>query len=402
MPNQLRSHQLKAVNESKNKWGLWFRMRVGKTATAIRLATTRVNSALVVVPKSLKTNWKLEIEKWNDSDCVFHVVTKEDIRLNKNIPAGCEAVIGDEVHVGFGNYKSQCFKALHKYIKDNNVQYVWLLTGTPMTATNWSVYSYLILLGYNPSFIKWREKYNYPIKLGSRIIWQPKKNMDSELQDVLRKIGTVIDLKDIADIADDEDVYEYFSLNPEQKKLIKESFDPMPAIRYTKQHQIESGILIGDAYNDTKVLNCSKDRRIIELVNETEKIVIVVRYLAQLDKYAELLKNCGKRIFKISGQEKLSASEVASEAENSDKAIVLVQGDTVAGYNLQSFSTVVFASMSYSFVNYDQVRFRTKNMDKNTPCTYIHLFTEGDSLDKAVFDSVTRKQNFSVELYKQQ
>ena len=282
------------------------------------------------------------------------------------------------------------------------MQYVWLLTGTPMTATNWSVYSYLILLGYNPSFIKWREKYNYPIKLGSRIIWQPKKNMDSELQDVLRKIGTVIDLKDIADIADDEDVYEYFSLNPEQKKLIKESFDPMPAIRYTKQHQIESGILIGDAYNDTKVLNCSKDRRIIELVNETEKIVIVVRYLAQLDKYAELLKNCGKRIFKISGQEKLSASEVASEAENSDKAIVLVQGDTVAGYNLQSFSTVVFASMSYSFVNYDQVRFRTKNMDKNTPCTYIHLFTEGDSLDKAVFDSVTRKQNFSVELYKQQ
>lgn len=398
MPS-LRPHQLRAVQESKDKWGLWFRQRVGKTATAIRLASTRAKSALVVSPKSLKVQWQEEILNWNDSDCKFYVVSKEDVRLNKNIPQGCESIICDESHLAFGNYKSLAFKALKKYVKDNNVRCIWLLTGTPVTATNWSVYSYLVLLGYNPNFIKWREKFNFPMRMGKRIIWQPKPNMEEELQKILKQIGTVIDLKDIADIAEDEDVFEYFSLNPIQRQHIKDSFDPMPIIRYTKQHECESGILKGDEYNETKIFSCSKDTRIKELVNSTDKIVIVVRYLDLLDKYAELLKDCGKSIFKISGREKLTASEIAREAENSAKAVVLIQGDTVAGYNLQSFSTVVFASMSYSFVNYDQVRFRTKNMDKLTPCTYIHLFIEGDSIDNAIYKSVKNKQNFSEELY---
>lgn len=395
---KLYPHQEKAVKESPHKWGLWFRQRVGKTATAIRLCSTRAKSALIVCPKSLKKQWEKEVEVWNNSDCKFYIITKEDLRLGKNLPKEhTEAIVGDEVHIAMGNFKSQTYKSFHKYAKE--CKFTWLLTGTPMTATNWCIYSYAKLLGFDYNYIKWREHFNYPMKMGRRIIWQPKKGMEKELQDILRKIGTVIDLKDIADVVDDEDVFEYFSLNAVQKQQIKLSFDPMPIIRYTKQHQIESGILIGDAYNKDIIFDCSKDRRIKELVESTDKIVIVVRYISQMNKYAELLKDCGKRIFKISGQEKLSASEVAYEAENSDKGVVLIQGDTVAGYSLMSYSTVVFASMSYSFVNYDQVRFRTKNMEKKTACTYIHLLTDGKSIDQAVYDSVSRKQDFSIELY---
>jgi hypothetical protein len=112
-----------------------------------------------------------------------------------------------------------------------------------------------------------------------------------------------------------------------------------------------------------------------------------------------MLKKIGMPIFRISGREKLMAGEVAALAEKEENAIVLVQGDTVAGYSLKSFSLVVFASMSYSFVNYDQVRFRSKAMEKKIPISYIHLLTRGDSIDQAIYDSVLKKQDFSVQLY---
>ena len=38
-------------------------------------------------------------------------------------------------------------------------------------------------------------------------------------------------------------------------------------------------------------------------------------------------------------------------------------------------------------------------MEKKTPNTYIHFITNGESLDRAVYDSVQKKQTFSIELY---
>jgi hypothetical protein len=79
--------------------------------------------------------------------------------------------------------------------------------------------------------------------------------------------------------------------------------------------------------------------------------------------------------------------------------VVLLQSDTVAGYSLKSMDIMVFASLSYSFVNYDQCRSRIKAMEKSTPCTYIHLLTEGKSIDKAVYDCIQHKRDFDAELY---
>jgi len=112
-----------------------------------------------------------------------------------------------------------------------------------------------------------------------------------------------------------------------------------------------------------------------------------------------MLEPLKRPIFQIHGKIKTTASEVAAEAEKSDDAIVIIQSGTSDGYSLKSFDTMVFASMDYSFVNYDQMRYRIKDATKNNGCTYIHMVTEGDSVDKAVFDTVSRKQDFSIELY---
>ena len=400
---ELKPHQLKVVKEAANKWGLWFRMRVGKTPTSIRLATSRVESALVVCPKSLTEQWKREIELWrDDSPCHFEVISRETFRRDWNKLPKRQAIIFDEVHRAFGNYKTQAFKAADAYIKAHNIEYVWLLTGTPFTASSWSVYSYGKLLCKKWDWYKWSQTFFYTVKMGNRRIPMPKKGMDGKLQETLRSIGTVIDLKDVAEVADDEDIFEYFDLNKTQKDTINNLNDVVPISRYIHEHEIESGVLKGDDYTEGLFFECDKDKRLIEIIEENKKIIIVAKYLQQIEKYEQLAQKANRRFYTIRGGQKRTASEIADSADDDENCIVFIQGDTCDGYDLKSFDIMVFTSMSYSFVNYDQIKSRMKSMEKKTPNTYIHFITRGDSMDKAVLDSVSHKQTFSFELYAKQ
>jgi hypothetical protein len=399
--NILRPHQQKTVNECPNKWALWFKMRVGKTPTAITLADNRCQSALVIVPKYLATQWKNEIAKWSNGRCKFTVITKETFRRDWSKLPKYEAIIADEVHLGFGNYKSLLFKALYSYIKTWDTQYIWLLTGTPLTSNEWSTYSYGKLLGREWKWYQWDQLFFDHIPMGRRKVPVFKKKMGPTLQKYLQSLGIIIDLKDIADVADDYEEIQTVEMTSEIKKEIDNIVDVIPITLYTKRHMCESGVLKGDNYVEDKSFYSSKDDRVLSLCEENDRIVIVVRYLALIDKYKEMLSALTDRnIYEISGRIKEGAGEVAKKADaDSGKVIILLQSDTVAGYSLKSFDTMVFASMSYSFVNYDQCRSRIKAMEKQGVCSYIHLITEGKSVDKAVYDCIKRREDFSAELF---
>lgn len=396
---KLREYQQNVVDNIPNKWALWFRQRVGKTPTAIRLASTRVKSCLVIVPKHIKQQWENEIALWNNSDTKFFVITKETFRRDYKIIDKYEAIIIDEIHRHGSNYKNLFFKALMSYIKHHNVQSIWLLSGTPYTASPWAPYSYKLILGFPVKWFDWKNKYFYEIKMGRRNIPVAKKGIEMLLQQELKDIGTIIDLKDVAEVVDDYEIIESFTLNNQQKKAIKEITEFLPIVKYGKTHQLEQGVKKSDGYTDDLVIPCDKDNRVKELAEDEDKIIIVCRYLAQIEKYKKILADIGKPILAISGQEKEVASIVAQKAESHDKCVLLVQSDTCDGYSLKSFNTMVFASQSYSFVNLDQMKFRIKATDKTIPCTYIYLITKGDSLDRAVHECVARKEDFSEELY---
>lgn len=399
---KLHQHQQDAVDRSPDKWGLWFKMRVGKTPTAIKLADTRCKTALVICPKYLVFNWNIEIEKCSSGECQFTVISKETFRRDHKLLQSFDAIIIDECHLGFANYKSKLFKALEYYKKLHNPRFIWLLTGTPYTSNEWATYSYGKILGKDWNWFKWSRYFFEQVKMGRRTIPVFKKKMEPELQKLLRSIGTVIALEDIADVAEDCDVIETFALTKEQKAEIENIIEILPITRYTKQHMSESGIMKGDGYVEDKWFKSEKDERILQLCQENDRIIIVVRYLALIDKYRKILHDglSDRHIYEISGRIKEGASEVANKIEeDSGKVVVLLQSDTVAGYSLKSMDIMVFASLSYSFVNYDQCRSRIKAMEKSTPCTYIHLLTEGKSIDKAVYDCIQHKRDFDAELY---
>lgn len=416
MALQLKPHQIEAIFDPRTKLGLWMRPRCGKTPTAIRRATALVKTCLVIVPKHIKEQWESEIKKWNNTDCKFIIYTKERFRIDSidhienkgrrktlvfsDVIPKCEMVIVDEVHRQASNYANKFFKCLLHYVQVNATPHVVLLSGTPWNKNPWSVYSYGLLLGKDWDFWKWQNRYFTRIQAGTRQFFKPKEKMFPELVTLLQGLGITVRLEDIADIKDDYEEVEYFDLNAEQKLHIKQVVDPTPVARYGKYHQLEGGTLTTDGYCDALSFEIEKDKRLIELVEDEDKIIIVCRYLRQLDKYKTLLGHLNRPIFIIRGEMEEDLSVVIQEAENSPQAIVLVQADKSDGYSLKSFSTMVFASMSYSFISYDQMKERMKAMDKNHKgCYYIHLLTRGKSIDKGIYDSVKKGQDFNEKLY---
>lgn len=414
MPN-LYDHQQKILDTIPDKFGIWARPRTGKTPLAIRIACSRVKSALVIVPKHILEQWQNEIATWNNTDCEFVLYTKERFRIDSiagvvnkgrrktlifsdKIPV-CQAVFVDECHRQASNYDNKFFKCLYNYLSCYDVKNVYLLSGTPWNKNPWSVFSYLKLLAYNPDWYNWQSKYFTRIAYGVRAFYKPNPAMFPELVKILQKMGVTVRLEDVANIEEDYEETEHFDLNAEQKKNIKLICDTTPMARNIKQHQLEQGVLKSNGYEPGLSFDCEKDTRILELAEDYPKLIIVCKFLDQIEKYKQALTKAGKCVYIIKGEMDRPVKEVAEEANTQKEAVVIVQADKSDGFDLKGFSTMVFASMSYSFVSYDQMTQRMKSMAKTEGCTYIYLITRGNSMDKAVYTSVKAGQDFSDSLY---
>lgn len=412
---ELKPHQKKIVETIPNKFCCWARPRTGKTPTAIRLACARVKTCLVIIPKHIKEQWEEEIKRWNNTDCQFILITKERFRIDsiagvKNkgkrktlifsdkIPKA-DAVIIDEVHRQASNYSNKFYKTVQDYIDRHEIKHVWLLSGTPWNKNPWSVYSYGKLIGKNWDWMQWRGRYFTHIAYGARSFWKPNEKMFPELAILLQRIGVTVRLEDVADIGEDYEETEYFDLNADQKRHIKAVADTTPMARYVKYHQLESGVLKSDGYLEELSFECDKDKRIIELAEDEDKLIIVCRYLAQIEKYRKILTKLGKTVYVIQGEMSEPLEIIRQKAEESRKCIVLIQAEKSDGYSLASFNIMVFASMSYSFISYDQMKNRMKAMDKSKGCSYIYLLSRGKTIDRGVYDSVKRGEDFSDKVF---
>lgn len=394
----LYEHQQKFLEKNPDKSALVWSCGTGKTRTAIEWARqSDVFPGLIICPKALKANWKREIEKYGGY--ALDVMSKEEFRRDWDKLSIYGIVIVDEVHNGFltPNFKSQMSKALRNYIKKHKVPRVLLLSATVYTSSPWNIYSLATLLGH-----KWNWKtFDYTffdrIWMGRRQVPVIKKGIDKRLVEAVKKIADVVDIKDVIDVPLQNHLEpEYFSLTKEQERAIKENYDPVPIVRFTHQHEIENGVLIGNEFKREEFFNCDKDERILAIVEENPKVAIVCRYNLQIDHLAGLL-NIHKPYI-IRGDVK-NRDEVCRLAEEAEKAVILIQGDCGIGFELPSFSVCVYASMSYSYTSWEQMNGRFLRMNKPSRTTFIYLLTEGDSIDQAVYDAIQKKEDFQIELY---
>lgn len=340
----------------------------------------------------------MECAKWGVKAVV---VTKEEFRRDhRNDILRHDQVIVDEVHNGFltPHFKSQMSKALRDYLKKYNVPRVLLLSATVYTSSPWNIYQLATLLGYRWSWQKFNYTFFYQVRMGRRMIPMPKRGCEVPLAKITKKIASVVDIYDVLDVPLQQHCDpEYFSLTPEQEKAIKDNYDPVPIVRFTHQHEIENGILIGNEFKELQTYEADKTERIKALCEENKKIAIVCRYNDQIDNLRSVLGTYSPYIIRGSTKDR---DDVTRRAEAAEKAVVIIQADCGIGFELPSFPVCVFASMSYSYTSWEQMCGRFLRMNKPSRTTFIYLLTEGDSVDQGVYDAIKRKEDFKIELFK--
>lgn len=416
----LYQHQHEIIAEDRKKTGIWLGTGSGKTLIACCLAKKRT---LVITPKTQKEdqNWEREVFK-NRIALNLTVVSKEWFRDHWDELPYFDTLIGEEAHTLLGvtaftrqrnkvliPKTSQVYEALMAYIAKWNPERVYLLSATigksPMT-----VWGASQALGYKDGngdpwdWFEFRNKFYKRRPMGGHDIWTPKT--DSKTKDLLasliRKLGYVGRLDDYFDVP--EQIYRtvHIELTDKQKRRIKELKleYPDPIVRTGKVHQVENGVLKGDEFNGSEVFDNAKIDKILELAEEFPKMVVFAKYTDQIAVIRNELIREGYYTIVLDGKTK-DKGVVLEEAKKRESYVFIAQAQVSAGWELPDCPTMVFASRTYSWVDYDQAIGRIQRANNVKKNLYIHLVVKGGT-DEAVHECLEGKKDFNERIYAEQ
>lgn len=417
------------------RFGLFFAPRVGKTFVLLALCEKYNVSALIIVPKGIKTQWQDYVK--GTGHCV---VTKEEFRRDYKTLEKFEAFIFDEAHHA-SNPKSQLTKACFYYMKKYNPKYRWLATGTPYRSSPMNIFGLGKLLGRDWDYWKFYNQFYMMIPMGGRTVPVLKKGTEAKLEAYVRSIGITLLLEDVEEIETLPSVPERidFELTHAQEEAIKGIEDATAIARFTKIHAIEQGYVPGDEYVDAIDLESKKIDWVIQRVNRTERIAIVCRFTHQIEFFEKYFSPdprgfyccpnhcdtggyesccaCGgwetgeeerecsesfpnRKVLVINGQAKRTASEIAEEARGLDNVVVILQAACCEGFDLSTMDDMIFASMSFSHSDHTQMKDRIVNMNKPKVNRYWYLI--GGTVDASVYANVMNKQDFHYQIFAKQ
>ena len=393
--SELYKHQLDIIEKEPDHYGFWWGTGTGKTRTAIEIVKRKKGSTLIVCPKMLKENWKRELEKWRCCPS-YLIVSKEEFRDKfMRHATKFDNLIIDEAHF-FSNYQSKMGKSLAKYI-DWSKPRVYLLTATPYLSTPWNIYTLAGYLGIKVSWGTFKRMCFYDIKMGNKFVPVVKNGIEPYLNSMLMDKGNTVVLEECFDVPPQIDETVYVDLTKEQQHAKDVVTEWEYIIRFTRYHTIENGVqYISENHDEKTYYPNEKIDYIKNLATEKPKIAVVCRYNLQIEEYAKALQNDGYSVFIINGDVP-NRQEVIDQVNQSDKAIVLIQAQCSEGYELPTIDTCVFASLSFSYKDYKQMRGRFLRANALKKNIYIHLVVNG-GIDDEVYKAIKRKQDFSFEL----
>lgn len=388
-------HQQKLLTQNPKRHLLSWSCGTGKTFTALSLAHKNNATVLIIVPKALKENWKRTIDLLEFS-VTYQLVSKEEFKRDYNILPPYNALILDEFHY-FSGQKSQMSKNLTKYIKKHNPEYIWGLTATPYLSTPWNIYVLASHLGYPLNYWSFKQKFFYEIKMGHRMIPKIKPGSEVELAKIVQTIGSTVRLEDCADIPEQTYEVEYFNLNAQQRKAIKDLEDPVQISRWTKIHQIMGGTLKGDEYTPAQFFGSDKLLRLKELITENPQSIVVCRYKSEIEYLKEQLRD-QIPIHIITGDVK-NRDEVIQDCRKRDRYCLLVIAQCSEGWELPECPLMIFYSYDFSLKNFVQICGRILRINALKKNVFISLVVR-DSIDEDVYKCVQNKMDFQIEIYK--
>lgn len=336
----------------------------------------RDRQPVIFCPKQIVADW----QQRSGTESVY---TPQTI-LKYELPFNPSAIIVDEADAFASplfvpKKRSKCADKLYNYIRQNPQAHVLLLTATPVRSTPWNLHTLLCYLGRYIDFKVWRDKYFYldTPRYMTRPAYFPRPGWQKQMQEVIDEHATVALMKDMVDELPPE-TYETINIKPPKYEKNEEW---EAAKQFVEDHLLEQG---------------GKAKEIKRVAKGYRKAVVVVHYRQQIDDlYKELSKE--RETFVLDGRTRDVDGTIKS-AEASSECYFIIQSSVGAGFEIPSFSCMIFASQGYSVRNYVQMKARIRRINALKPVIYYHLI--GGRCDKMVNESIELGKDFVPSEYK--
>lgn len=416
---ELFDHQRKIIEDDPKKAPLALGTGSGKSRTALELARGRT---LVVCLKQGREDrtWERNADRFGIV-VNLKVISKEQFRRDHKKLPPCDTLIIDEAHTLLGVLPdtklvrgkevvqtSQLYAALRWYIDKHQPERLYFASAT-MIPKPMNLYALATLMGKRWDFFEFRKTFYFPVKMGWRTAWIPKKNKElkERLADLFKNhLGAYTgQLSDWFDVPEQTHTTVHFDLTKQQKeaiKFIKENVsDPMVA--RTKLRSIENGVLYTHdieiitgkterLVSKTEVFKTKKMDYILERAQEFKKMLIFANYTGQIEEIVKTLKKEGYDAVALTGKTK-DRENLFIDADSAEHKIIVAQASISAGYEFKTCNCVIFASKSYKFVDYEQALGRVLRADAIKKNLYIHLVVKG-GVDESCHKSIMEGKDF--------
>lgn len=420
---KLYAHQEKIIKEDPKKAGLFLGTGSGKTRIALLLASGRT---LVIAPKTQVDdgNWTREL-KAIERDKYLHRITYLEVMtfdLFKRDAAKLgrfNTVIVDEAHGMLGltpNTRqvkrveipkaSQRYDELFVYLNRTQPARIYLCTATITKSPMTVLAAKAILEGSleMKDFFTFRHQFYNKLPMPGREVYSPVKTdiAKDALAAMVHRLGYVGRLEDYFDVPEQTYKTVHVDLTAKQKERLKDlnTIYPELIVRVGKRHQVENGVLIGDEFTATELFSNGKLDAILDYAAEFPRMVVFVKYTAQLEHIAAEVAHAGYKVLTMTGATTDRGSVIA-EANASPACVFIVQAQISAGWELPAYPVMIFASRTYSFVDYDQGIGRIQRANNIKKNLYINLVVKG-GVDEAVDAAISNKQDFAERVYAEQ
>ena len=417
-------HQKEAIEKlaGSKRFILADDMGLGKTtSTIIAALETGVSKILIICPASLKINWQREIENYTDRSVFIaegknfstehdFVIVNYDILKNfydlkdkENsliTQANFELIILDEAHY-ISNAQAQRTKLVNNFVK--KVNYLWLLTGTPMTNRPMNYYNLLNLIE-SPVAQNWmayaiRYCQGYQFTAGTRKVWnvtgasnleelrdrtsrQVLRRLKTEVLDLPEKIITPIYMRLKSKLYEGlmGEYYEWYDKNPNESSSLTVQFSKLMKVR--------------QVISDEKIKNTIEIAE--NILEQGKKVIIFTNFTDSLNKITE---HFGKSAVKLDGSTTKPARQYAvDQFQENDKIKVFVGNVKAAGVGitLTAAEAVIFNDLSFVPGDMSQAEDRAYRYgQKNSVSVYYPIFE--NTIEGIIYDMVNnKKQNIET------
>lgn len=416
---------------------LLMEMGGGKTITSIAVAGAlyqfgKINRILIVAPLSILGVWDEEFEKFADFPYTLTVLKgssskkKEQLeevsdkglqivvvnyesawRLERELLRyNADLIIADEGHK-IKSAQTSVSKSMHAL--GDRARYRMLLTGTLITNKEIDVFSQYRFINsdiFGTSFYAFRNRYFDMLGYGNHTPVFHKYLRE----DFLKKMHSVayrVTKAECLDLPEITEEVRAVELEPKAMKLYsnleEESYTQMAGsevsavnvlTRLLRLSQITGGHLTDDEGDDNAV-STAKLEALSDIVDSTvaegKKLVVMARFIPELNDIQELLEKKGIGYTVVRGGVKNRDEEIRRFQEDDDCRVFVGQIAAAGlGITLTAASTMVFYSLDYSMSNFEQAKARIHRVSQKENCLYIYLIAK-NTVDRKVLRSLRNK-----------